>query len=670
MDELDGVPKRILFYPVKTRTQIVASILIPTFMELCVYVVLTTADITITVRHFQCGDYLWGALTLTFLCLPALLCFIIIIASPWQWPDQSDCAETNSHWKFFLRQLFNVLLFPLGAIWRFCRRIFWCIEALFHERESYERHHAVGKAIEPSPFELYHFLQAFTQAAPQIILQMNILLREDVFRDYETTIPQVISVVFSLIKMGMTVECFQRFESQKIVGRNYPWQTTEQCAKHRKKLEQTKFTPKKYYREISGLSNTAMEFPDVMKGFEEKFGSNANGEHENGVNENGGNCRKTLHVDRENFNMDSAKILRKASMDSQMDDGVVLRHSSTEDDGIRKSTVTLSTTTQNANVPEDGGSPHLSARVPTESQLQEAPIWDAIERDTTVVPTTLPAIEEDGELDNFDAVPKSAPPPRPDLPPFRATQFFLEPLNRFSTIKDMFLVNAELYIKENVPRLPQKVLNHEVRTVHRGNNRESYNFNDNSNHEIIHETTNEDGISLPTRRKMINGIEQDDILGKTVAFMGWVLFLLMRMLALSLFAVFYVKATGYLCLSHYLLMLIWLFIETRFHEKAERDLFYIFLAYVFIFSIIEFKIKFRNIRIWYLLYCGIVLTQNVVITLWWYITDEFQSWWFHYLFTMILLSGALSIGCLVTYYIILKPRDKVLFEITNQSQET
>uniref|UniRef100_A0A7G3B3A9 XK-related protein n=1 Tax=Lutzomyia longipalpis TaxID=7200 RepID=A0A7G3B3A9_LUTLO len=151
--------------------------------------------------------------------------------------------------------------------------------------------------------------------------------------------------------------------------------------------------------------------------------------------------------------------------------------------------------------------------------------------------------------------------------------------------------------------------------------------------------------------------------------MGWVLFLLMRMLALSLFAVFYVKATGYLCLSHYLLMLIWLFIETRFHEKAERDLFYIFLAYVFIFSIIEFKIKFRNIRIWYLLYCGIVLTQNVVITLWWYITDEFQSWWFHYLFTMILLSGALSIGCLVTYYIILKPRDKVLFEITNQSQE-
>lgn len=118
MDELDGIPKRIFFYPIKTRTQIIASILVPTLVELSVYIVLTIADITTSVNHFQSGDYLWGALTLTFLCLPAILCFTIIISSPWQWPDQSDCAEANSHWKFFFRQLFNLLLFPLGAIWR------------------------------------------------------------------------------------------------------------------------------------------------------------------------------------------------------------------------------------------------------------------------------------------------------------------------------------------------------------------------------------------------------------------------------------------------------------------------------------------------------------------------------------------------------------------------
>lgn len=450
--------------------------------------------------------------------------------------------------------------------------------------------------------------------------------------------------------MGMTVECFQRFESQKIVGRNYPWHTTEQCEMHKKRLQQTKFTPKKYYREISGLSNTAMEFPDVMRVFEERFGSNRDVREEG---ETEGEFRKTMHVDQENFNKDAGKTIRKASLDAQMDDAVILRNSTGSEN--------KPSDTQSINANASGG------RTSSQSQIAGSPDWDAIERDTTEGNLANIGEEYEDELDNFDAVPKSAPPPRPDLPPFRATQFFLEPLNRFSTIKDMFLVNAEIYLKENVPRLPQKILNHDVKTQHR---RQSANFSDISNHQVIKETSDVVDISLPTRRTMINGIEQDDILGKSVAFMGWVLFLLMRMLALSLFAVFYLKATGYLCLSHYILMLIWLFIETRFHEKAERDFFYIFLAYVYIFCIIEFKIKFRNIRVWYLLYCGLMLTQNVLMSLWWFLTDDFQSWWFHYLFAMILVSGALSIGCLVTYYIILKPRDKILFEITNREQNT
>ncbi|GAB0094859.1 uncharacterized protein DMENIID0001_101850 [Sergentomyia squamirostris] len=648
MDELDGIPKRILLLPVKTRIQIVASILVPTIVEICVYIALTVADLTTSVRYFQSEDYLWGALTLTFMWLPAILCFTIIISSPWQWPDPSDCAETNSHWRFFFRQLFNLLLFPLGAIWRFSRRIFWCIEAIFHERESYERHHAVSKAIEPSPFELYHFLQAFTQCAPQIILQMYILLNENVFRDYDTTIPQVISVVFSLIKMGMTVECFQRFESQKVVGRNYPWQTKEQCERHKRRLQQTKFTPKKFYREISSLSNTAMEFPDVMKNFEEKFGPNTAAD----------DCRKTLHVNQDNFNQDSsAKISRKSSMDAQMkDDAVVLRNSTENTNSIEMTMSNdIDTAVQNTN----GGISNKSS----------PPNWDAIEVDASrEVNLTNIHEENESDSDNYDTVPKSAPPPLPDLPPFRATQFFLEPLNRFSTIKDMLLVNAEIYLKENVPRLPQKLLNHEVQTLHKSQKRHSHNFDQPTISNQREPGQDEVDVSLPTRRQMINGIEQDDIMGKSIAFMGWLLFLIMRMLSLSLFSVFYLKALGYLCLSHYLLMLVWLFIETRFHEKAERDFFYIFLAYVYIFSIIEFKIKFRNIRIWYFLYGGLMLTQNVIMSLWWFLTDDFQSWWFTYLFAMTLVSGALSIGCLVTYYIILKPRDKILFEVANSTE--
>lgn len=58
---------------------------------------------------------------------------------------------------------------------------------MFHERDTIGRHRATAKAAEPSPFELYHLLQAFLHAAPQIMMQFSILLREDIFRNYETS---------------------------------------------------------------------------------------------------------------------------------------------------------------------------------------------------------------------------------------------------------------------------------------------------------------------------------------------------------------------------------------------------------------------------------------------------------------------------------------------------
>lgn len=57
---------------------------------------------------------------------------------------------------------------------------------MFYEENTFERQYAIEKVREPSTVELYYFLQAFLQAAPQVILQLYILLREDTFRNYET----------------------------------------------------------------------------------------------------------------------------------------------------------------------------------------------------------------------------------------------------------------------------------------------------------------------------------------------------------------------------------------------------------------------------------------------------------------------------------------------------
>lgn len=117
MDCLDGVSKCVLGYKVKTRTQIVLTCLIPAIFELLIYISLVTSDIAVAIQHIRDKNPIWAALTITFLCLPALVCFCSIITSPWQWPEEEGCGKKTTI--FFLRQTFNFLCFPIGAIFRF-----------------------------------------------------------------------------------------------------------------------------------------------------------------------------------------------------------------------------------------------------------------------------------------------------------------------------------------------------------------------------------------------------------------------------------------------------------------------------------------------------------------------------------------------------------------------
>lgn len=70
---------------------------------------------------------------------------------------------------------------------RFSLRVFWSIEALFHADDDVERMKCLSKATQTSSIELYLLIQAYAQAAPQIILQMYYLLAQDIFRNYETS---------------------------------------------------------------------------------------------------------------------------------------------------------------------------------------------------------------------------------------------------------------------------------------------------------------------------------------------------------------------------------------------------------------------------------------------------------------------------------------------------
>lgn len=117
MEELDGVPCKVLGYPIKTRTQIYLSCLVTAILELFVYIVVVTTDICVAVQHLRDENLLYASLTLIFLCLPAIGCFCSIIVSPWQWPaDNEQCGKEN--FKFFLKQLNNLIFFPIASIYR------------------------------------------------------------------------------------------------------------------------------------------------------------------------------------------------------------------------------------------------------------------------------------------------------------------------------------------------------------------------------------------------------------------------------------------------------------------------------------------------------------------------------------------------------------------------
>lgn len=150
---LDGLPKQLFGYQLKTKTQIVLHYLLPAIFELCIYIILTVADVALIVQHFRDTHSIWASLTLTFVVLPAVLCFITIIASPSQWPGKWQAREEKQQYnnnkrsstedinaavtirqrqrgrgkttgtkcancKFFLQHLFNLIIFPIGSIYR------------------------------------------------------------------------------------------------------------------------------------------------------------------------------------------------------------------------------------------------------------------------------------------------------------------------------------------------------------------------------------------------------------------------------------------------------------------------------------------------------------------------------------------------------------------------
>ncbi|XP_075168252.1 uncharacterized protein LOC142240428 [Haematobia irritans] len=635
-------PHHILGYTIRSRTRIYVSYIIPSVLELLVYIAQITGDCAVSYQHFKSQQSDFGWATLCLILVPPVLCFILILSSKAQWEQP---IREGTQVKFVCTQLVHMVFFPFFVIQRFSKSVFWSIEALFHDDNDEERMRCLEKAEECSTFELYRLIQAYGQSAPQIILQLYHMLTQDLFRNFQTTNVQAISLVFSAIDLASITTTYQRFESQKEVGRHYPWSTPKQKQRKQDLIAKNRSLQEECLRKQRESERSLTKFPES-----DKIMENFNARLSTRQNEHNGSESPTMNDDR--FNDDSMENVSEPITHTVQVHGYDELDNEAGGEQSNDETALLQSRSRSNRTDDD--------KIKTSHSFHLKPI----ELRSSISPTII---------EEFDEIPNSPAP----LPPPKATRFNLNtpnepllrtqtstqssneankrrsrPFSQLETFKDMLLVNAQLYIKENVPR-PPKML---TKRIDEANQKQS------SSTPPQTPMTPKDVVDffLPRPTKVVNGIHQEDFAAKTIAFFGWIAFVTMRMLSLSTFCVFFPKAFLIIMAVHYLIMLVALFLETRFKAKLNRTLFYFLLAYVYIYVLLEFRIRFKHIRIWFIGYFLLTMTENLTMTMIWYAREEFESWWFGFIFEGIIYSGILFVATILVYYCILKPKDVLL----------
>lgn len=443
-------------------------------------------------------------------------------------------------------------------------------------------------------------------------------------------------LVFSAIDLASITTSYHRIESQRRVGRSYPWATPQQVESQRCRLQQNeRLCNEAECRKRESERTLATSFPQsdkIMENFHASQGQGKVGEV----------AQHELHI---------------AGYDEVDNDGMetmetrALLHSPSP------------TNPSGGNVTDDDKL-HLHAK-PSKLRLhrEEMHNLDRIDVLDTVPETPAPP-----------PPPSTAPPALPVLRPStdaadlrrtmsdnegqRRSRRMTRPLSQLETFKDMLLVNAQLYIKEHVPRPPKLLV---ARVDEQANEEQTPLMTPRTPLATkgASPLTPKDVVDFyfPRPTRIVNGIQQDDFAGSTVAFFGWIAFISMRMLSLATFCVFYPRAFFVVVGVHYALMLSALALETRCRGSWSRTLFFLLLAYIYIFVLLEFRVCFKSIRAWYGCYLVLILVENATMSGIWYANAEFESWWFGFIWEWIVYSGILFLATIVVYYLVLRPKD-------------
>ncbi|XP_026757246.2 uncharacterized protein LOC113516939 [Galleria mellonella] len=177
----------------------------------------------------------------------------------------------------------------------------------------------------------------------------------------------------------------------------------------------------------------------------------------------------------------------------------------------------------------------------------------------------------------------------------------------------------------------------------------------------------EPDIPIRVPRSYIRGLEPQDLPAALVHCMGWYAFFVARLLSMAAFINLTIIGSVIILFSHYQVMLLFLIIP---QASTVKRTFYFFLAFVYLFCIMEFKIRFRHVRVWHLFWSIVCMIETILFTgLWVALDNNLHHWWKKYVLYVIIVSLMLSITCFITYFVILQPKETIV-RIKNRNKIT
>lgn len=106
----------VLGFNLSSKQNVYVNYLLPSIIGCLFYVFLFAVDFVTFYRHLRDDNPIWASLTLLFLYMPVIGCFILIVSSWELWPELDGFSFRNIKW--FMFKFMQHLFFPLWSMWR------------------------------------------------------------------------------------------------------------------------------------------------------------------------------------------------------------------------------------------------------------------------------------------------------------------------------------------------------------------------------------------------------------------------------------------------------------------------------------------------------------------------------------------------------------------------